>query len=741
MTSNLRAAKRLLPVLLLLALLVAPAQGALPVPVGPGTSHLSLYQPQGPWAIHVLVADLGEKNLKLEALLGGGVLMGRGGVSGILAGSGYDWHRPIAGVNGDYFAPTGGNYVIIPLGFQVQNGELITLPDPFRSVFYLTNDGRPGIDRFRGNVWVTGPDNFTYPIAVMNRAPAAAQASLFTPRFGTETRAVSTSTQVILDGVAGKWTPNGQVTAKVISVTTGDHVSIPAAGAVIAANGVAGWALQKLKIGDEVTLRLGIEPKLDLAQAVGGGPRLLIGGVISVEAAAERFAQIFATRRHPRTALGLYRNQLVLVTVDGRQPGFSDGMTLWELARLMQSLGCTDAMNLDGGGSTTMVIRGKITNSPSDGWERKVANGLALFSLAPPLRPGEPPRPAARLYLDPQETTLLPGETLALTPTGLDDYCEPTPVEAGSLKWEVSESLGTVGPDGAFTAGLVKSRTAGQVRATLGTLTASAAVCVLPGPARLALNPPQLVLAPGAAQQFTVRAYDAEGNLVRLTPALVSWSCTPEAGAFGTGGLFRAPQQEGAFTVRAAVGEVSAHANVLVGTIAQVATDFEKEAEPIFFSTPNGVPGSAAIAQDPRFKGNKCLKLSYDFSTASEVRAAHAVLNLPLPDTRVIAVQVLGDGQGVAVGAKVRDSADHLFAVELTPDVDWTGTWRQVSGWLPEGVVFPVTLASLYVSEARAEAKPAGTLYFDDVAVASLPAKKEAAPAAANTDAGAKEQP
>ncbi len=107
--------------------------------------------------------------------------------------------------------------------------------------------------------------------------------------------------------------------------------------------------------------------------------------------------------------MGIKGNELLIVTVDGRQPGYSEGMTLSEFAKFLLSLGCTDAMNLDGGGSTTMVVRGRIVNSPSDGSERKVANALALFSLAPPLPPGSPPRPSARLVLDPPETTLLSG--------------------------------------------------------------------------------------------------------------------------------------------------------------------------------------------------------------------------------------------------------------------------------------------------------------------------------------------
>jgi exopolysaccharide biosynthesis protein len=87
------------------------------------------------------------------------------------------------------------------------------------------------------------------------------------------------------------------------------------------------------------------------------------------------------TQRHPRTAIGWRADgTLVLVVVDGRQPRISVGMTINELAHLMLDLGCVEAINLDGGGSSTMVIRNKIVNNPSDSTgERPVSDALLIF--------------------------------------------------------------------------------------------------------------------------------------------------------------------------------------------------------------------------------------------------------------------------------------------------------------------------------------------------------------------------
>jgi exopolysaccharide biosynthesis protein len=95
---------------------------------------------------------------------------------------------------------------------------------------------------------------------------------------------------------------------------------------------------------------------------------------------APLFFGSFVAGRQPRTLAGVRPDgTLLLVTVDGRLPGWSVGMTLPEAARLMRSLGARDALNLDGGGSTTMVVRGEVVNRPADRVERRVSDGLFVF--------------------------------------------------------------------------------------------------------------------------------------------------------------------------------------------------------------------------------------------------------------------------------------------------------------------------------------------------------------------------
>ena len=172
-------------------------------------------------------------------------------------------------------------------------------------------------------------------------------------------------------------------------------------GQWLVAAGHAWPEADRIAAGDTLGLCVGLRPAGEsvpgsghYVQGIGGGPRLLRDGAISVEYAAERLNRGFAEERHPRTALGYSRDRrwLFLVTVDGRQPGYSVGMSLSELAQFLQTgmgnwtrsgMTAYQAMNLDGGGSTTMVIRQQVVNRPSDQTgERPVANAL-LVTLGP----------------------------------------------------------------------------------------------------------------------------------------------------------------------------------------------------------------------------------------------------------------------------------------------------------------------------------------------------------------------
>jgi exopolysaccharide biosynthesis protein len=129
--------------------------------------------------------------------------------------------------------------------------------------------------------------------------------------------------------------------------------------------------LPLVKAGDKLTIQLETSPDLSTARnAIGGGERLLAEGEIVTEGKS--------LVRHPRSLIGWNREHLFLVVVDGRAPNVAAGMTYLELAQLAKELTCTEALNMDGGGSSTLWASGKVLNTPADGAPRPVANALIL---------------------------------------------------------------------------------------------------------------------------------------------------------------------------------------------------------------------------------------------------------------------------------------------------------------------------------------------------------------------------
>lgn len=119
----------------------------------------------------------------------------------------------------------------------------------------------------------------------------------------------------------------------------------------------------------------------DLPEAIGGGPMLLKDGQGRITYNEEAFfgSGFEANRPYPRTAIGATPDQrLIFFITDGKQPEWSVGLTLPQLAEQLREVGCTEAMNLDGGGSTTLVVNGQLLNVPSDGAERAVTSVLAI---------------------------------------------------------------------------------------------------------------------------------------------------------------------------------------------------------------------------------------------------------------------------------------------------------------------------------------------------------------------------
>ena len=135
--------------------------------------------------------------------------------------------------------------------------------------------------------------------------------------------------------------------------------------------------MEKLFGAEKVEIQISTNPKWqNVKHIISGGPYLVKNNEIFIDMTAEKLQAIGG--RNPRTAIGYTKdNDLILIAADGRE-GSSIGLTLYELASLMKSLGCTNAINLDGGGSTVMYVNGRIVNHPAQTGGIALSNALVV---------------------------------------------------------------------------------------------------------------------------------------------------------------------------------------------------------------------------------------------------------------------------------------------------------------------------------------------------------------------------
>jgi hypothetical protein len=349
--------------------------------IAPGLDLLrySITEP-GTKEVQALRMDLSRPDLSLRVgFAGGTVRHSRETVSGIARR--YDAPRQpvLAAVNAAFFDEKG-----TPLGAIIDRGSLLKYFRGWRrAVFAWTSayECLTGTGLSAAGSRITFLDRTSLPIDDINDPRRKNQMVLYTPEYGPSTATPPHGTEVTVRAANLPLSPRKEVIGTV-SMVAGDagNRRIPEDGFVLSATGNAAEAvLRHATVGDSVRVRLGFnDARWNAAEGMVTGAGLILrDGTAPVEL-WKRYNRNFRGLQ-PRTLAGWNDRFLYLVTVDGRRPGHSEGMTFPEMAEFMkETLGCRDAVNLDGGGSTTMVVEGRVVNQPSDGEERPVSNAILV---------------------------------------------------------------------------------------------------------------------------------------------------------------------------------------------------------------------------------------------------------------------------------------------------------------------------------------------------------------------------
>ncbi len=358
------------------ALVLAAPAGAQKVTLMPGVTYERGIQftTHGPVALHIVSGPKPGGLYALRPVLSNEAIQGRERVTAMqkrLSST-----ATMVGVNGDLFEWESGR----PSGVLMRDGIVESPPYGDRSSVGVTAEGLLDVRRveFFGTWRGLGQRR---TVNDMNEPPGTNGVSLFTPSYGATTPSLPGTVGVVIAPFPPA-TPNTDLFGPVAALSNGGPTAIPRDGAVLVARGTAAQRLrEEAPVGTELALRVILRPDwTGITQGIGGGPVLVRNGG-AVFRSNEAFTPSQLVPRNPRTAVGQLANgRVILVATDGRQPGYSVGMTNFELAQTLVRLGAVTGSALDAGGSTTMAFDGTLLNRPSDpGGERPVSTSLQLM--------------------------------------------------------------------------------------------------------------------------------------------------------------------------------------------------------------------------------------------------------------------------------------------------------------------------------------------------------------------------
>ncbi|MCY0929561.1 phosphodiester glycosidase family protein [Streptomyces sp. H27-H1] len=600
--------------------------------------------------------------------------------------------RVVAAVNGDFFDIRGTG---APLGPGIGAGRLLHAASPGSGRAVAFDAGGLGrVLRLALDGSVTLPGGAVRPLAGFNTArPPAEGFAAYTADWPAEGLPASGPAVELRDG---------RVAAVRAALRRPARRERPAPGTILLfAAGAAAPELAALRPGDAV--------------AVAARPVAAGGGPLPVSAVGGREALVVAgvPQNHdgepnnaaaPRTAVGFSRDgrRARLVTVDGRQRD-SGGLTLTALGRMMHRLGAYEALNLDGGGSSTLLaaLTGEtaltLENSPSDGRQRPVPNGLVLTVPAGSGRAAgyriEPVGGAARAF---------PGLTRTLRAIPHTAHLGPVPAPQKAPVWSLSGGAGRIDSGGGLRASAPGPV---EARAELGAARGALRLDVLGPVTRIRAVPERIGLAEvGERARFVLTGYDAQGAAAVVEPRDVQldfdrsrWSVADD----GRGGFTvtaRVPNAAGQLraTVRGASGTSPARAELAlgVGLSDRPLADLQDVAR---WTGPGAAPG----------EGRPGRGLALAPPTGGGAAAAAPPRPLWIPElARSLSVWVKGDGSGARPAVELADG-DGAATTLRGPAVDWTG-WREISLPLPAMAERPFTVTRLSATAPAAARARAG---------------------------------
>lgn len=430
------------------------------VKVGPGVTKVRIIDQDLPLHVVALKIDMTRQENRIEMALANNRLdRGFETVDKISRRKKSDCQVVIGAINADYF---GINEPMNPYTFMrnsmVMDNQLVFTGFRDSTYFGIQKDGSLFIGRVAFEGWFSTTKGEQFQVHGVNNRRKPDAPVMYNSYFGDRTREFFGGMEWLLTPVS---TPalNETATYTIEKISDSGGVEIKPGQLVLSVEGSMADALREsLKLGDNLEVHLalhaihpgGIGSSSPFAQLSGGGPHLLHNGEHATDnfLGFEGFSERHSGMRHNRSAVGFSKDstRLYLVAIDGRWPDFSVGSTPAETADIMKNLGAWNAVNLDGGGSTTLIVRDAMANRhDSQEIMRPVANALVVVSRLDVTEVS-----SGLVITPPGDITIKAGESVDLSARIVDRWGYLLPVVPGQIQWKSDATGGYTLANGSF---------------------------------------------------------------------------------------------------------------------------------------------------------------------------------------------------------------------------------------------------------------------------------------------------
>lgn len=675
--------------------------------------------------LHILTIDLSNENVLVKPISSASQLGLRQHVKDLVSDNG-----AIAGVNASYFGLT-ATYTT-PLGIQIADGEVMSvnnnsgeIGDTF-GTFFEDENGDRFFEYFKTNITLNVEDVEIFEFAGINIAtkmdyPVYIDRNGMTDTSDIDRRFSNITKFVVEDNIITKVSEPGEV------------VSIPENGYVIALNDRYTEVYQSyLTLYKEVSVDVVTSFDVEkIEMAVSGGGVLLKNGEMP------SYYGEMATGRHPRTLIGLSedKNTLKLIVAEGLRTGgntTSIGLTPVEAFWVLKEEGMYYGLNLDGGGSSIMAIKdadsGVVLNvsDPAESVARLIPNAVGVFDNSKVTE-------AKTLVVVPSTENAAVGAPFSLDIHGLDENLHKINIPKEDITFHYEKGNMSM-VDGDFV-----PKTTGNILMLIEyksivhnfTINVEEIFSIMPNQKTVSIMPDESVY---------IDAYGVtqSGSVVDIPSYELEFETT--IGNISNGKL--TVLEAGVGYVKVKYKNLETYVKVNAGTDISLVSSFENGFDVNFTSVPakssadkeddleedaiTDITGEAFITAENYSEGGGSVKLNYTLPISDETQIAYANFDAPLEisgRSNVLYLDVLGNDNLDWLRAILIDGTGSQKVIEIAPQVNWLG-WKELEISLPEDIVYPIKLKSIYAVSLKNDTEEMQTLYFDNLR-AELPINYE----------------